>query len=115
MAEAFLRRYLGPDAEVRSAGTEPGTLHPLTRAVMAEVGCDLNGHTADPVEKYAGQSWDYVITVCDAAREKCPYLPARHHLHVSFPDPSQGGLETFRQVRDAIEAWARQFAQTLRS
>lgn len=74
-AEAFLQRYPGSAAEVRSSGTEPGTLRPLARAVIAEVGCDLSGHTANPVEKYAGRSWDYVITGVRHSPGKMP-LPA---------------------------------------
>ncbi len=115
MAEAFLRRELAGLAEVHSAGTHPSQLHPYTVAVMQEIGYDLSGHTAKTVEAFAGESWDYVITVCDEAREHCPYLPARHNLHVSFPDPSSGGIEAFRAVRDSIRSWAEAFAQTLRA
>jgi len=113
MAEAFLRRYLGPLAEVHSAGTHPSQLHPLTLQVMQELGYDLSGHTAKTIEAFTDKDWDYVITVCDSAREACPYLPARHTLHVDFPDPSQGDEATFRAVRDQIHAWAKGFAQTI--
>ncbi len=113
MAEAFLRRLLGHYAEVHSAGTHPSRVHPLAQAVMHEIGYDLSSHTSDSIDKHLGQTWDYVITVCDSARETCPYVPAKHHLQVSLPDPSQGDLETFRAVRDAIHAWAQQFSQTL--
>lgn len=112
MAEAYLRRFLGDRAEVRSAGTQPTRVHPHTLAVMAEEGYDLSGHTSDSVEQYLGQLWDYVITVCDAARETCPYVPAQHNLHISFPDPSVGGIEEFRAVRDAIRSWAQNFAHS---
>ncbi|MCX7979759.1 MAG: arsenate reductase ArsC [Bacteroidia bacterium] len=113
MAEAFLRRLLGQKAEVHSAGTHPTRVHPLAQAVMHEIGYGLSSHTSDPIDKYLSQTWDYVITVCDSARETCPYVPAKHHLHVSFPDPSQGDTETFRTVRDAIHTWAKQFSQAL--
>ncbi|MCX8111914.1 MAG: arsenate reductase ArsC [Bacteroidia bacterium] len=113
IAEAYLRRLLNDRAEVYSAGTDPRGIHPLAKAVMAEEGYDLSTHTSDAVEKYAGQTWDYVITVCDSARESCPYIPARYNLHVSFPDPSQGDIELFRQVRDAIRVWATDFARQI--
>ena len=113
MAEAFLRRLLGQKAQVCSAGTHPTRLHPLAQAVMHEIGCDLSFHTSDPIDKYRDQAWEYVITVCDSARETCPYVPAREHLHVSFPDPSEGDIETFRRVRDAIHAWAQPFSQAV--
>lgn len=111
MAEAYLRHFLGSKAEVYSAGTEPRGIHPLAQKVMSEEGFDLSTHTSKSIEKYLGQSWDYVITVCDHARESCPYVPAQQNLHMSFPDPSQGGIELFRQVRDAIREWAQHFAQ----
>lgn len=113
IAEAYLRRYLGGWAEVHSAGTDPRGIHPLTTLVMSEVGYDLSTQSSKSVKAYHEQNWDYVITVCDQAQETCPYVPARHQLHVGFPDPSQGGVELFRTVRNAIEAWAREFAADL--
>jgi len=114
MAEGFLRHYLQNQAEIFSAGTEPSTLHPLSAAVMKEIGIDLAHHYAKCVEDLPYKDWDYVITVCDHARETCPYIPARHNLHYSFPDPSQTGtIEAFRAVRDQIHAWAKAFAETL--
>lgn len=113
IAEAYLRHFLADKAEVHSAGTEPRGVHPLAQQVMSEEGFDLSTHTSDSIEKYLGQPWDYVITVCDHARETCPYVPAQHNLHVSFPDPSQGDIELFRAVRDAIRDWAQRFAETV--
>ncbi|MEN3040385.1 MAG: arsenate reductase ArsC [Bacteroidia bacterium] len=113
IAEAYLRRFLGERAEVHSAGTNPTGIHPLAQAVMQEVGYDLSTHSSDSIQKYLGQQWDYVITVCDHAKETCPYVPAKSHIHVSFPDPSRGDIETFRQVRDAIRIWAASFAESI--
>ncbi|MCS6895123.1 MAG: arsenate reductase ArsC [Bacteroidia bacterium] len=113
IAEAYLRHFLGDKAEVRSAGTEPRGVHPLAQAVMKEAGHDISTHTSDPIQKYLGEKWDYVITVCDHAREACPYVPAEHHVHVSFSDPSQGDIENFRQVREAIRLWAISFAESI--
>lgn len=113
MAEAYLRRLLQGRAEVYSAGIDPRGVHPMAKIVMEEEGYDLSTHTSDPIEHYLSESWDYVITVCDAARESCPYVPARVNLHVSFPDPSEGDIETFREVRRAIRAWAEEFARQI--
>jgi len=116
MAEGFLR-YLGGSAfEATSAGTEPGELHPLAIQVMSEEGIDISGQRVKSVDDYVQQRFDYVITVCDDAREACPYFPnAVRSLHWSLPDPSRadGSGEkrsaVFRAVRDAIRAHIEQF------
>ena len=111
MAEGFLRRLGGSACEAASAGTEPGELHPLAVAAMAEVSVDISGQRAKSVDDFVQQQFDYVITVCDDANESCPIFPnARHRLHWSFPDPSAAGgtreerLAVFRAVRDGIKA-----------
>jgi arsenate reductase len=109
MAEAYLR-HLGGDAfDVDSAGTKPGTLHPLTIEVMAEEGIDVSGQRAKAVDDFVQQPFDYVITVCDDAREACPFFPgAARRLHWSLPDPSAASgsreerLSVFRAVRDEV-------------
>lgn len=110
MAEGFLRRLGGGAYEAASAGTEPGELHPLAVAVMAEEGIDISGQRAKSVDDFVQQQFDYVITVCDDANESCPIFPnARHRLHWSFPNPSAAGgtreerLAVFRTVRDGIK------------
>jgi len=108
MAEALLRWMAGDGVEVHSAGTEPTQVHPLTVRVLEEMGINASGLRAKSVEEFRGQAFDYVITVCDQARERCPYFPGGEHIHWSFPDPSavegseEERLEAFRQVRDAI-------------
>jgi arsenate reductase (thioredoxin) len=111
MAEAFLRSLAGDRFEVASAGTEPTRVHALAIRAMAEVGIELDGHTSKVVDEFADQSWDYVITVCDAANEACPVFPkTASRLHRRFVDPSQAAgsdaerLEVFRRVRDQIKA-----------
>jgi arsenate reductase len=111
MAEGFLRRLGGSAYEAASAGTEPGELHPLAVAVMAEEGIDISGQRAKSVDDFVQQQFDYVITLCDDANESCPIFPnARHRLHWSFPDPSAASgtreerLAVFRTVRDGIKA-----------
>jgi arsenate reductase len=109
MAEAYLR-HLGGDAfEAYSAGTEPGTLNPLTVEVMAEEGIDISGQRAKAVDDFVQQRFDYVLTVCDDAREACPFFPgAARRLHWSLPDPSAASgsreerLSVFRAVRDEV-------------
>lgn len=111
MAEGFLRALAGDRFEVASAGTEAMRVHPLAIRVMAEVGIDLTGHTSKTLDQFLGQPWDYVITVCDSARARCPLFPARTtRLDWSLDDPAGATgtdperLETFRRVRDEIRA-----------
>ena len=116
MAEGFLR-HIGDDAfEAYSAGTEPGDLHPLAAEVMAEEGIDISGQRAKSVDDFVQQQFDYVITVCDDAKEACPFFPnAANRLHWSLPDPSRADgpgekrSAVFRAVRDAIRAHIKQF------
>ncbi len=109
MAEGFLRALAGDRFEVASAGTEMTRVHPLASRVMAEVGIDLSGHFSKIVDQLLGQPWDYVITVCDSAKESCPVFPATtSRIHWSVLDPSQvtgteeARLHAFRTVRDEI-------------
>jgi arsenate reductase len=111
MAEGWLRALASDRFEVASAGTEATRVHPLAVRVMQEVGVDLAGHTSKTLDPYVGQPWDYVITVCDRANERCPLFPARTtRIHWSFDDPSRASgtenerLAVFRRVRDEIAA-----------
>jgi arsenate reductase len=111
MAEGFLRARAGERFEVASAGTERTQVNPLAVRAMAEVGVDLSAHTSKTVDRFVAEPWDYVITVCDSASERCPVFPApTTRLHWSFEDPSAATgteaarLETFRRVRDQIAA-----------
>ncbi|HWC03883.1 MAG TPA: arsenate reductase ArsC [Methylomirabilota bacterium] len=109
MAEGFLRARAGDRFEVASAGTEATCVHPLAIQVMDEVGIELCGQTSKGLDRFLDQAWDYVITVCDSANERCPVFPGRAlRLHWSFDDPSRAAgseeerLETFRRVRDEV-------------
>jgi len=111
MAEGFIRALAGDRFEVESAGTEATRVHPLAVRAMDEVGIDLRGHTSKTLDRFLADKWDYVITVCDSANERCPLFPGvAARLHWSFDDPSaaQGTeeerLAAFRRVRDAIRA-----------
>jgi arsenate reductase len=111
MAEALLRRLGGERFDVASAGTEARGVNPLAVRVMAEIGVDLRAHRSKTFERFLGERWDYVITVCDSANESCPAFPAASaRLHWSFEDPSaaagseEARLAVFRRVRDEIAA-----------
>jgi arsenate reductase len=116
MAEAFLRHLSRGAVKAASAGTEPGKLHPLAVQVMAEEGIDISGQRAKPVDDFVQQRFDYVITVCDDAREAYPFFPrAARRLHWSLPDPSAASgspeerLSVFRAVRDEVRRRVEEF------
>ncbi|MBI5086445.1 MAG: arsenate reductase ArsC [Acidobacteria bacterium] len=103
MAEGLFRRDLGHRYEIQSAGTRPSTVRPEAIQAMAEAGIDISHHRSKSVEEFAGQEFDFVITVCGNARESCPVFPARTRLlHWPFDDPHT--LDDFRRVRDEIAA-----------
>ena len=109
MAEGVLRHYGDSRYEVFSAGTKPSSVKPAAVQVMIEIGIDISGHRSKHVDEFKGQSFDYVITVCDNARESCPFFPGNtKRLHWEFPDPPHGEavtaavLNEFRKVRDEI-------------
>lgn len=116
MAEGLLRHDAGDRLDVESAGTRPGSVRPEAIAVMHELGMDISHHRSKHVDEFAGQSFDYVITVCDHARESCPvFFGAAKKIHHSFDDPAalnapeSDRLALFRRVRDEL----RQYLQTL--
>lgn len=110
MAEGLLRHMAGEHYEVFSAGTRPVGLNPNTVQVMVEVGVDISPYRSKSVDEYAGQAFNYVITLCDNAKESCPVFPdTGPPLHHSFQDPAalpaDRQLESFRKVRDEITSW----------
>ena len=110
MAEGLLRKSAGDRFEVLSAGTHPAGLNPNAVKAMAEVGIDISGQRSKSVDEFSSQRFDYVITVCDKAREACPIFPGSgRRLHHSFEDPAAAPagqqLEAFRKVRDQISDW----------
>ncbi|MCB0283573.1 MAG: arsenate reductase ArsC [Calditrichaeota bacterium] len=111
MAEGFLRS-LNTDLYVRSAGTNPSDkIHPKAVRVMNEIGIDISKGKPENVDKYLGEEWDYVITVCDNAKETCPVFlgKVKKQLHIGFEDPAEAigteeeVLAVFRHVRDTIK------------
>lgn len=116
MAEGLLRHYAGGRFKVESAGTKPGHVRPEAIAVMKEIGIDLSGHRSKHVDEFAGQPFDYVLTVCDNARESCPIFPGQGNwIPKAFDDPAalegseQDRLALFRRVRDEIRAYLKSF------
>jgi arsenate reductase len=111
MAEGLLRHLAGDRFEVMSAGTESTFVRPEAIEAMSELGADISGQRSKTLERYLGEPFDYVVTVCDDANEACPVFPgAEHRLHWSFQDPSRAEgseeerLEVFRKVREEIQA-----------
>lgn len=116
MAEGLLRHSAGDRFEVFSAGTKPAGLNPNAVRAMAERGIDIAPHRSKSVDEFAGQKFDYVITVCDNARESCPIFPGGGaRMHQSFEDPAAAPqdqqLEVFRKVRDQMARWLRDFVR----
>ena len=120
MAQGFLQSF-DNKLDVYSAGTKPAArINQKAVAVMKEAGIDISNHKPEPVEKYLGEKWDYVITVCDEANETCPVFIGKvtHRIHIGFEDPSKvTGTDEFiwsefRRVRDDIRKRLMRFYET---
>jgi arsenate reductase len=110
MAEGLLRYFGNGKFEVYSAGTNPSFVHPLAIEAMSEIGIDISWHRSKSVMEFIGESFDYVITVCDKAKESCPTFPGDvKRIHWSFEDPAEAigtkeeRMRVFRKVRDQIK------------
>ena len=118
MAEAYLRHFANSKAIIYSAGVETHGLNPGAVATMLEDGIDISHHTSNNLQEYRHIPFDYVITVCDHARERCPVFPGKaQQFHHNFPDPAKATgsddeiKEQFRQTRDLIKDYCRDFVQ----
>ena len=116
IAEGYLRHFAGDKAEVYSAGVETHGVNPRAVATMKEDGIDISGHTSNNISEYVEMDFDYVITVCDNAKERCPYFPTHaQKFHYNFPDPAKAtGSEdqitkAFNDVRDMIKKYCIDF------
>ncbi|MNJ85223.1 Arsenate-mycothiol transferase ArsC2 [compost metagenome] len=116
IAEGYLQHFAGDRAKVYSAGVEVHGVNPSAIAIMKEDGIDISNHTSNHVDEYAKITFDFVITVCDNAKEQCPYFPTKAlKFHQNFPDPAKAtGTDeevkaAFRQVRDLIKAYSKEF------
>ena len=117
MAEGLLRHDAGDRFEVFSAGTKPSQVRPEAIVVMSELGIDISGHRSKSVAEFTRQQFDYVLTVCDNAKESCPIFPGKAiTIHHSFEDPpgpqasEEERFRVFRRVRDEIRDYLQEFA-----
>lgn len=120
MAEGLLRHDAGNLFEVASAGVEPSRVRKEAIEAMREIGIDISEHRSKSVDEFARQEFDYVITVCDNANERCPIFPGNSkRIHWSFDDPAAAGgdddrrLAVFRRVRDELRQHLRLFAAAI--
>lgn len=118
MAEGLLRQIGGHKFVVESAGVEPSSVRREAIEVMNEIGIDISGHRSKAADEFTGQNFDFIITVCDNAKESCPVFPGKAtRIHQSFEDPpalgvgdNESRMAIFRRVRDEITKWMREFA-----
>jgi arsenate reductase len=119
MAHGYLKTLLKEKVQVYSAGIETHGLNPGAVAIMKEDGIDISGHTSNNVDEYSGIPWNFIITVCDHAKENCPYIPSKTaiRLHHNFFDPSKvkGSSEeihaAFLKSRNEIKRYCKDFAE----
>jgi arsenate reductase len=116
IAEGYLRHFAGNKAVIYSAGMEVHGVNPKAIEIMKLDGIDISGHTSNNVNEYLDIPFDYVITVCDNAKESCPYFPTKAiKLHYNFPDPAKAKgtaaevMEQFREVRELIRKYVQNF------
>ena len=119
MAEGYLRKYAGDKAEVYSAGIETHGVNPRAIQIMKEDGIDISKHTSNNINEYRDINFDFVITVCDHAKEQCPFFPSNaKKFHHNFPDPAKATgaeeeiLNQFREVRNIIKDYSKQFVES---
>lgn len=116
MAEGYLRKFANGKADVYSAGVETHGVNPRAVIIMEEDGIDISNHSSNNVNEYRHIEFDYVITVCDHAKERCPFFSSKaRKFHYNFPDPAkavgaaQEIMDQFREVRDQIKAYSKDF------
>lgn len=116
MAEGYLRYFAGEKAEIYSAGVETHGVNPKAISTMKDDGIDISNHTSNNIDEYKNVDFDFVITVCDNAKERCPFFPTNaQKFHHNFPDPAKVmGTEeeideSFRQVRQEIREYCESF------
>ena len=119
IAEGYLKHFAGDKAVVYSAGIETHGVNPRAIRTMQEDGIDISDQTSNHVDEYAAITFDYILTVCDHAKERCPVFPSSaKKLHYNFPDPAKASgsedeiIAAFRLVRNQIKAYCREFVDT---
>ena len=120
MAEGYLKHFAGNKAQVYSAGVETHGVNPKAIEIMKEDGIDISKHTSNNVNEYRDNDFDYVITVCDNAKERCPYFPSgAKKFHHDFPDPAKATgtdeqmRQQFRDVRNKIKDYCKEFVSEI--
>lgn len=119
MAEGLLRHTAGDMFEVQSAGVSPSSVRPEAIEAMDEIGIDISKHRSKSVDEFVGQDFDYIITVCDNAKETCPVFPGKaRRIHKNFEDPPTASvgdhnsrMAIFRRVRDELRDWLKDFIE----
>jgi arsenate reductase len=118
IAEGYLRHFAGDKAEIYSAGVEPHGVNPNAIITMKEDDIDISMHTSNHIDEYNDVEFDFVITVCDSAKERCPVFPSKAKtFHHNFTDPaaatgtSEEIVGQFRQVREQIKRFTKNFAE----
>ena len=116
IAEGYLRYFAGEKAEIFSAGVETHGVNPKAIATMKDDGIDISNHTSNNIDEYRNVDFDFVITVCDNAKERCPFFPTKaQKFHYNFPDPAKATgtdeeiAEEFRKVRQQITDYCEDF------
>ncbi|WP_183564369.1 arsenate reductase ArsC [Mucilaginibacter sp. SP1R1] len=116
IAHGYLQSFAGSKAQIYSAGVEVHGVNPKAVRTMADDGIDISHHTSNNVDEYMDIPFDYIITVCDNAKENCPYFPSKaQRFHQNFPDPAKAAgteqeiTEEFKRVRDMIKIYAADF------
>jgi arsenate reductase len=119
IAHGYLQKFAGNKAQVYSAGVEIHGVNPKAIKIMAEDGIDISHHTSNNVDEYMAIPFDLIITVCDNAKENCPYFPSKaQRFHQNFPDPAKATgtddevMDEFKKVRDMIKTYAANFVNT---
>lgn len=116
IAEGYLRHFAGEKAEIYSAGVETHGVNPKAVATMKDDGIDISAHTSNNIDEYRKVDFDFVITVCDNAKERCPFFPTKaQKFHYNFPDPAKAIgtneeiAEEFRKIRQQIKDYCENF------
>ena len=116
IAHGYLQAFAPSGTEVFSAGVETHGVNPNAIKTMKEDGIDITSHTSNNIDEYNNVEFDYVITVCDNAKERCPYFPSNaYKFHFNFPDPAKATgndeqiAQQFREVRDMIKVYTKEF------
>ena len=118
IAHGYLQQFAGNKATIYSAGIETHGVNPRVIAIMKEDGIDISGHTSNNIDEYTSVPFNFIITVCDHAKENCPYFPSdAQRFHYNFPDPAKATgteeeiMQQFRAVRTLIKDYCRDFVE----